>query len=159
LAGKILYVAGQEPTIRAFDLETGAVKEFKDQHSSWITCIVTFPRFDICGKPKTTWLLSGSDDCTVKIWDADKTTFLTELVGHKNGVSCMTLANNELFTGSLDHYVRIWDIPSIDEKLSELALMAAEDVRSRIMRKLDRGKKKGKKGAKGKVKGTKKGKK
>ena len=51
--------------------------------------------------------------------------------------------------------MRIWDIPSIDEKLSELALMAAEDTRSRIMRKLDKGKKK-KKGKKGKGKGKKK---
>lgn len=64
------------------------------------------------------------------------------MVGHKNGVSCMTLANNQLFTGSLDHYVRIWDIDSIDEKLYELAMMAAEDIRGRIMRKNDRGKKK-----------------
>jgi WD40 repeat protein len=157
LSGKTLYIAGQEPVVRAFDLETAQIKEFKDQHTSWITCIATFPRFDDSGKPKSNWLLTGSDDCSVKIWDADKTTFLTELVGHKNGVTCITLANNELFTGSLDHYVRIWDIPSIDERLNELAMMAAEDIRGRIMRKLDRGKKKAKKGAKGGAK--KKGKK
>lgn len=157
LAGKTLYIAGQEPVVRAFDLETAAIKEFKDQHTSWITCIATIPRFDESRKLKNTWLLTGSDDCSVKIWDADKTTFLTELLGHKNGVSCMTLANNELFTGSLDHYVRIWDLPSIDEKLNELAMMAAEDIRGRIMRKLDRGKKKPKKGVKGGAK--KKGKK
>jgi len=62
----------------------------------------------------------------------------------------MTFANNELFTGSLDHYVRIWDINSIDDKLSELELMAAEDLLSRKFRMQYRGAKKGKKGAKGK---------
>jgi WD40 repeat protein len=82
--------------------------------------MLTIPRLDEAGRVKTNWLLSGSDDCSVKIWDADKAIFLTELVNHKNAVSCMTLANNELFTGSLDHYVRIWDLPSIDEKLREL---------------------------------------
>lgn len=111
---------------------------------------------------KTNWLLSGSDDCSVKIWDADKTTFLTELTNHKNAVSCMTLANNELFTGSLDHYVRIWDLPSIDEKLKELEQMAAEDIRSRKLRRMADSKKgkKGAKGGKGAAKGAaKKGKK
>jgi WD40 repeat protein len=39
LFGKFLFIAGQEPTVRSFDLETGAVKEFKDQHKSWITCL------------------------------------------------------------------------------------------------------------------------
>jgi hypothetical protein len=66
----------------------------------------------------------------------------------------MSFANNELFTGSLDHYVRIWDLSSIDDKLSELAQMAAEDLRSRIMRKNERGKK-GKKGKKAAAKGKK----
>lgn len=156
--GKWLYVAGQEPLVRAFDLETGIVKEFKGQHSSWITCIITFPRLDENGKVKTNWMLSGSDDCTVKIWDADSGAFLTELIGHKNGVSCMTLANNELFTGSLDHYVRIWDIPSIDEKIYMLACMADEDIRSRKLRRMIIPKKGkgGKAGAKGPAKKGKK---
>ena len=84
--------------------------------------------------------------------------YLTELVGHKNGVTCMTFANNELFTGSLDHYVRIWDINAIDDKLHELELMAAEDILSRRFRAQYRGAKKGKKGAKGGKGGKAKGK-
>jgi len=59
----------------------------------------------------------------------------------------MTFANNELFTGSQDHYIFIWDVPSIADKIDELEMMYAEDIRSRKMRKLDDGKK-GKKGAK-----------
>jgi hypothetical protein len=42
LAGNVLYVSGQEPTIRAIDLVTGIVKEFKEQHTSWVTCMLTF---------------------------------------------------------------------------------------------------------------------
>lgn len=74
----------------------------------------------------------------------------------------MAFANNELFTGSLDHYVRIWDIESIDEKLGELALMAAEDIRSRKLRRMPNikpGKKPlAKGGSKGNLKGGAKGK-
>ena len=103
-------------------------------------------------------MLSGSDDCTIKIWDADSGAYLTDLNGHKNAVSCMTLANNELFSGSLDHYVRIWDLPSIDEKIYMLACMAAEDIRSRKLRRMVIPKKG--KGGKGAAKGSaKKGKK
>ena len=94
LNGKTLYISGQDPTVRAVDLETGAVKEFKEQHAGWVTCMLTFQRLDSFGKMKSHWLLTGSDDCTVKIWDADKAVFLTELVGHKSAISCMTLANN-----------------------------------------------------------------
>lgn len=84
---------------------------------------------------------------------------MTELVGHKNGVTSMAFANNELFTGSLDHYVRIWDVQSIYDKIDELATMAAEDIRSRKLRRVadvKKGKKApGKSASKGALKGGK----
>jgi WD40 repeat protein len=39
LFGRLLFVAGQDPTIRAYDLETGQIKEYKDQHTSWVLCL------------------------------------------------------------------------------------------------------------------------
>jgi hypothetical protein len=39
---------------------------------------------------------------------------LEELDAHKNGVTCLAFANDELFSGSYDHYIIRWDIKDID---------------------------------------------
>ena len=59
------------------------------------------------------WLLSGSDDNTIRIWDLRTTKVLEELTGHHNGVTSLTFANNELFSGSQDHYIICWDVDEI----------------------------------------------
>jgi len=47
-----------EPIIRAFDIETGQVKQYQG-HNSWVLCLEVYED----------WLLSGSDDKTIRIWD------------------------------------------------------------------------------------------
>lgn len=41
LFGKWLFVAGMDPIIRAFNLETGATQSYVG-HSSWILCLRTY---------------------------------------------------------------------------------------------------------------------
>jgi WD40 repeat protein len=44
------------------------------------------------------------------VWDADTHKHLATLEGHTNGVSCLTLYGNKLFsTGSFDSTIRVWD--------------------------------------------------
>ncbi len=43
----------------------------------------------------------------------------------------MTFANNQLFTGSYDHYMIQWDLADIELKIQETQKMMAEDLRSR----------------------------
>ena len=71
------------------------------------------------GSIKSEWLFSSSDDNTVRIWDIKTGLCLEELIGHKNGVTCMTFANNQLFTGSYDHYMIQWDLADIELKIQE----------------------------------------
>jgi F-box/WD-40 domain protein 7 len=59
-------------------------------------------------------LFSGGDDKTVKIWDIESTKMQEELSGHDNGVTCLAFANQELFSGSFDHYIICWDMAEID---------------------------------------------
>jgi hypothetical protein len=79
---------------------------------------------------------------------------LEELSGHENGVTCISFANQELFSGSYDHYIICWDIKEIEERIRERELMKQEDIYSRkievFWRVMEaRGKKKKKKGKKG----------
>ena len=83
---------------------------------------------------------------------------LEELNAHENGVTCLAFANQELFSGSFDHYIICWDMKEIDDRIKERELMRQEDIRSRkyevFRRIID-----AKKGKKKKGKGGKKGKK
>jgi WD40 repeat protein len=85
-----------------------------------------------------------------------------ELNGHENGVTCIAFANNELFSGSFDHYIICWDLVELEKRIHERELMRNEDILSRKIEvywrviEARKGKKKkgkgGKKGAKGKKK-------
>jgi WD40 repeat protein len=139
---KYIFVAGCDPIIRSFSLETGECKMYQG-HEGWIYCLEVFE-----GK-----LFSGGDDRTIKIWDIESTKMLEELNAHENGVTCLAFANHELFSGSYDHYIICWDMKEIETRIYERALMREEDIRSRKIEvfwriiEAKRGKKK-KKGAK-----------
>ncbi|KAL2884650.1 Vegetative incompatibility protein HET-E-1 [Ceratocystis lukuohia] len=59
-------------------------------------------------------LASGSDDNTVKIWDATSGVCLRTLYGHRNSVMSVVFSNDGqlLASGSWDHTVKIWDATS-----------------------------------------------
>jgi hypothetical protein len=89
---------------------------------------------------------------------------LEELNGHENGVTCLAFANQELFSGSYDHYIICWDMQEIESRITERDLMRQEDIRSRKLEvfwrimeaKKGKKKKKGKGGGGGKKKKGKK---
>ena len=150
---KYVFVAGCDPIIRGFSLETGDCKLYQG-HYGWIYCLEVYE-----GK-----LFSGGDDKTIKIWDIETTKMLEELNGHENGVTCLAFANQELFSGSYDHYIICWDMQEIESRITERDLMRQEDIRSRKLEvfwrimeaKKGKKKKKGKGGGGGKKKKGKK---
>jgi len=89
-----IFVAGCDPVIRSFNLETGESKNFEG-HEGWVYCLAIHGDY----------LFSGGDDKTIKIWDISTAQMVEELRGHENGVTCLAFANNELFSGSFDYYI------------------------------------------------------
>ncbi len=55
-------------------------------------------------------VVSGSDDCTLKVWCALTSKLLHTLVGHTGGVWASQLKDNIVISGSTDRSVRVWNI-------------------------------------------------
>ena len=63
-----LFSGSQESQVRAFNLDTGEDKSYEG-HESWVNCMATYEIRDENDCVKTLWLLTGSDDATIRIWD------------------------------------------------------------------------------------------
>ena len=162
-----LFIGSCDSHIRAYNLDTGESKIYEG-HNSWVNCMATYLVHDKEGNVKSTWLLSGSDDSTIRVWDMKTCKKLEKLQEHKNGVTSLSLTSrngplDSLYSGGQDHFVIFWDMKVIEERIHEILWMESEDLLSRKAEAKNRylearfGRKKGKKG-KGKG-GKKKGKK
>ncbi|XP_074842423.1 WD repeat-containing protein 86 isoform X3 [Carettochelys insculpta] len=58
------------------------------------------------------FLVTGSTDCTVKVWWVSSGRCYQTLLGHTGAVLCLILdaPNRELFSGSTDYTIRTWNI-------------------------------------------------
>jgi len=85
--------------------------------------MATYHVYDTEGNVKDTWLLSGSDDASIRIWDMKSCKRLEKLQEHKNGVMCLALTaretpnsiyNDSLYSGGQDHFTIFWDMKVIE---------------------------------------------
>lgn len=125
----LLFVAGEEQVVRSFDLTTGESRLFEG-HTGWVLCMTTYTNLKEDGSVESVWLFTGSDDNSVRIWDIKTGQCLEELTGHKNGVTSMAIAGNDLYSGSYDNYTICWSLTDIFNKIRELQLTTYEDLRS-----------------------------
>ena len=58
-----------------------------------------------------TWIVSGSDDKSVRVWDASTGVELKELKGHTRSVNSVAFSSDgtRIVSGSSDNSVRVWD--------------------------------------------------
>jgi len=85
------------------DLQTGVrIAKIMEPHNG----LVPFTLFTANGRR----IITGSHDCSVKVWDAERLTELLVLRGHTAAVNRgVVLPNGMLFTSSWDGTVRMWD--------------------------------------------------
>jgi WD40 repeat protein len=53
-------------------------------------------------------LISGSDDCTTKVWSTDTWACERTLEGHTEGVQSLLVHGDKLFSGCDDYAVKAW---------------------------------------------------
>ena len=65
--------------------------------------------------PDNKYVVSGSSDATIKIWDAVTGQLINTLTGHQNRVLsvCYSPDNKYVASGSDDHTIKIWDTDGI----------------------------------------------
>src|SRR5437762_3119905 len=69
----------------------------------WDYLVHTFP---------LTYIISGSNDNSIKIWDLETGECIHTLLGHHRSVIsvCLTSDNKKIISGSRDKSIKIWDL-------------------------------------------------
>ncbi|KAF9150873.1 wD repeat domain [Linnemannia schmuckeri] len=60
------------------------------------------------------WLISSSEDCTLKLWDVTTGAFQSSLVGHQNFVNDVAISSHghQIASGVADKKIRLWESSS-----------------------------------------------
>ncbi|UZJ51927.1 hypothetical protein CBS101457_001247 [Exobasidium rhododendri] len=67
-------------------------------------------------------ILSGSRDCTIRIWDGDSGLCLYTLKGHEGSVLSLEYDDEYLFSASSDKTCIVWDLKSIEKGKTPVAV-------------------------------------
>ena len=97
-----IFSGSADKTIKIWCEATGDCLTSLEGHSEGIQCL------DIAG-PK---LVTGSVDCTIRVWDTDKKKCVN-ILRHPDSVQSVTFVPgnpNKLVSSSLDRTIRIWDV-------------------------------------------------
>ena len=76
------------------------------------------------------WIVSGSDDRSVRVWDASSGEELKRMEGHTSHVQSVAFSPDGkwIVSGSSDHSVRVWDTSSGEEFSSESNTSSVQSV-------------------------------
>ncbi len=113
---RAMYVLGGSPSyIGILNLETGELLcSFGDTliHAAAITPNGLHAVAASWDHDVMIWLVSASEDCTLKHWDLETGKLLHSLEGHGNSVQAVTLTpeGTQAISASSDHTVKVWDL-------------------------------------------------
>lgn len=99
-------------------------------HNGWIL------NMQVIGK----YLMTCSDDKIIRVWSLPQSPIppkveataiqVDELLGHKNGINCLAVANDCLFSGSYDLTIKGWPLADIDMRLKIRQKLKEEELYS-----------------------------
>jgi WD40 repeat protein len=104
--GRSLISAGDDKTIKIWDLQTGQAQQTLEGHTNWI--------YSLAISPDGRTLASGSKDNAAKVWDLAEGRELYTLTGHVNYINGVAFSpdNQILATASYDKTVKLWSVPT-----------------------------------------------
>ncbi|KAJ5711005.1 hypothetical protein N7488_005161 [Penicillium malachiteum] len=120
--GRCLVSGSADKTVRLWDITTGAELQSLEGHQDTVLPESLrsgrwpsgFPEgvLSVACSQNGQWIASGSDDSTVKLWDASTGVELQTLEGHGGLVNSVAFSPNGryLASGCDDHTIKLWDI-------------------------------------------------
>lgn len=116
----LLFSGSYDRTARCWDVNSGRLLREFQGHRNCVLALAHFSSSDILeadGKEMKEFLVTGSTDCTVKIWEAFSGYCYQTLRGHLGAILCIVLdaPNRELFSGSTDYTIRRWNMVTGDQ--------------------------------------------
>ncbi len=116
--GRYLVVSGQDPSILVYDLESDAAPVEVGVHDD----VVSQAQFFLDDQ----FVLSVSEDNSLRIWRLDGSMVGVPMVGHTSWVLRLAIdeTNKRVFTAGVDGSLRSWDLSFVDEQPIELLARA-----------------------------------
>ena len=120
LMGNALFSSGYDSTIRGWEVDTGELLRVFQGHKRLVNSLVYVPS-DVSKDKDFNFaeldqnddsLISGSADCTAKLWALNSSECVLTYRGHSQPVLCLTVdaTGNHLYTGSQDNTIRAWEV-------------------------------------------------
>ena len=115
-----VYVGGSDLVIKSWELGTLKSVEFKGIRS-WVMGLKVHGNF----------LIAFSDDKLISVWDKINGKLLEQFSGHLDGVTCMEIFGDKIYSGSFDQNILVWDMEEMRKRIEERSVMTREDIESR----------------------------
>jgi len=102
--GSMLFSASTDKTIAVWDIEEGErIRKLKG-HQTFVNCVG-------CARRGPQLLCSGSDDGTVKLWDARRKGAISTFQStYQVTATCFNDTAEQIISGGIDNELKVWDL-------------------------------------------------
>jgi hypothetical protein len=109
--GRHILTGSIDGQLTRWDADTGKLLDQRIEASSG-------GFLSVACSPGGRWIVSASEDCTIRVYDAPRMELVHQFRGHLAPIHCVAASDQYVVTGGADMTVKVWDLRSLDQKLS-----------------------------------------